>query len=76
MNKLNQHTNRIGLSIVLGYADDLIVITEEEKDLTQFLETADSLMGDDGLQINYMKSCIMASGPSNTNILEAGKYIR
>ncbi len=62
---------------MLLFADDLVLVADNEKDMKQMLRTTEKYLGEKKLQMNYQKTKIMRVGPigeqnkENWNIVEA-----
>ncbi|XP_055543098.1 uncharacterized protein LOC129728673 [Wyeomyia smithii] len=61
------HVGTIQLPCILGYADDLLFICEEEDDVARLLDVIEPLLNSIGLEINTHKTKVLIRDPFATN---------
>lgn len=71
--KFNEDTEALSIPTVLAYADDLLIVTEEEQDIINFLENMTPHLDKAGLKINFKKSQIMVRDPSTKECPVSGE---
>lgn len=72
--QFNRHVNNfVDFPLILAYADDLLVISEKEKDLRNLLDALKQALRNVGFQVNNRKSTVNISDPNNKNISNKGQ---
>lgn len=69
----NKEEETLRLPLILAYADDIIILTEREKDLENFLNEIKPNLKDAGMNINFEKSTIMIRDPSGKEKYKSGE---